>query len=252
VVFDGANRQVAAITGEPLSRSIIPGQSIRFETGITTGLPIGTYMVQSTMTLENGTVLDTKSASFAVQEKYIPPFVAANVTVTADTAATLVTPDGVISIQFPQGAFLATGTVTVAPHRGDLPPFPDGIGAATTTFDVDGVMGLLAKEATVTVRYSDADLKAAGNDARKLALARYDRSDSQWTVLTTAVDSNARTLTATTNRFSTWAVVVTGGSSGAAPVAGETKPAGIPGFEAASALGALGVLIVCAQAARRL
>jgi hypothetical protein len=250
VISDGANRQVAAITGEPLSRSIIPGQSIRFEIGITTGLPIGTYTVQSTMTLEDGTVLDEKIATFTVQEEYIPPFVEANVTVSPESVAVLATPGGEITVRFPQGAFLSAGTVSVAPHRGDLPALPDGIGAASTIFDVDGVMGILAKDATVTVRYSDADLKSAGNNAQKLALARYDRSDSQWTVLPTAVDANERTLTATTNRFSAWAVVAGGGGT-ATSTAGKAGPSGVPGFDIVAALGALGVLFVGTRAARR-
>jgi hypothetical protein len=237
-VNDAAGRQAATAVSEPFSRAVIPGQSVRVETGITTGLPVGTYTVKSTMTLQDGTVLDEESASFTVQEEYVPPFQAANVTVFAESAVVLATPDGEIMIRFPQGAFLSGGTVSVTPYRGDLPPLPEGVRVASTIFSVDGVMGLLAKDATVTVRYSDADLKAAGNNAQKLALARYDRSESQWTVLPTTVDAGARTLTATTNRFSTWAVVVTGG--GTAVAAGQAGPSGIPGFGAIAALAALG------------
>ncbi len=250
-VTDAAGRTVATAASQPFSRAMIPSQSVRFETGITTGLPIGTYTVKSTMTLQDGTVLDEDSNSFTVQEEYIPPFAEASVAVSPDSPATLATPGGEITVRFPQGAFLSGGTVSVVPFRGDLPPLPEGVKAASTVFSVDGVMGLLAKDATVTVRYSDADLKAAGNDARKLALARYDRSDSKWTVLSTTVDANARTLTATTNRFSTWAVVVTGGSTGAIPAAGETKPSGIPGFGAMAALGALGAATLCLRVTRR-
>jgi hypothetical protein len=249
-VTDAAGRQAATATSEPFPRAVIPGQSVRFETGINTGLPIGTYMVKSTMTLQDGTVLDEESSSFTVQEEYIPPFEEASVTVSAESAAVLATPGGEITVRFPQGAFLAGGTVSVVPYRDDLPPLPAGVKAVSTVFSVDGVMGLLAKDATVSVRYSDADLKAAGNSAQKLALARYDRSDSAWTVLPTTVDYGARTLTATTNRFSTWAVVMTGTGTGAA-AAGEAEPSGIPGFGAEVALGALGVLIVSFRRARR-
>jgi hypothetical protein len=84
---------------------------------------------------------------------------------------------------------------------------------ATTAFTVDGVNGLLAKDAALVVRYSKADLDAAGGDAKKLALARWDRSDNAWTIIPVTADTAAMTLTAKTNRFSTWAVVVTSGAA---------------------------------------
>jgi hypothetical protein len=48
----------------------------------------------------------------------------------------------------------------------------------------------------------------AGGDATKLELARWDEGQSGWTVLKTKVNTQASTLTAETNQFSIWAVVV--------------------------------------------
>jgi hypothetical protein len=81
------------------------------------------------------------------------------------------------------------------------------------------------------VTYSADDLKAAGGDAGKLLLARWDRGDGQWTLLPTTVDAGAMTLSATTNRFSTWAVVATE----QAP-AGASQEAGLPGWIAIGAV----------------
>ena len=76
------------------------------------------------------------------------------------------------------------------------------------------------------VKYSSADLEAAGSDVSKLTLARYDESENKWTIVPTTLDTNALTLTATTNRFSIWAVMVTSGETpgGTSPTSGTGKP----------------------------
>jgi hypothetical protein len=78
----------------------------------------------------------------------------------------------------------------------------------TNCFRVDGVTGLLAKEATLTVCYSVDDLAKADDHASRLRLARWDETNSQWTVLKTGVDKGAWTLTASSNQGRIWAVVV--------------------------------------------
>jgi hypothetical protein len=234
-VMDAAGKTVATATTEPFSRAVIPAQSVRFDTELTTGLPVGTYSVKSVMTLQDGTVLDEETATFTVKEEYIPPFQAASVMVSPDSATELVTPDGIIRIKFPVGAFLAGGEVSVQPYPGELPALPSGMKVGSTIFSVDGVMGLLSKDATVTVKYSQADLKAANGDAAKLALARWDRQEGKWTMLPTTLNAGATTLTATTNRFSTWAVVVSEGGAG-------SQQAQTPGMGAA--LGLLSLIIV--------
>ena len=85
---------------------------------------------------------------------------------------------------------------------------PSNFKLATTCFRVDGLTGLLAKEATVTVKYSAADLERAEGDASRLRLARWDEADNQWSVLKTKLDKEATTLTTNTNQLSIWAVMV--------------------------------------------
>ncbi|MBT8508666.1 hypothetical protein AZH53_09640 [Methanomicrobiaceae archaeon CYW5] len=221
-VTDAAGTTVATATSDPFSRAVIPGQTVAFETPLATGLPVGTYTVTSAMTLEDGTVLDEATATFTVAEEYIPPFTAATLTITPEAGGILAVPEGTVTISFPKGAVFAETDVTVAPYAGALPALPAGAAAGTTAFTVDGLTGLLAKDATVTVTYAAGDLAAAGGSASHLALARWDRGEGAWTLMPTKVDTGRGTLTATTNRFSTWAVVATDAAP-AAPT-GESGP----------------------------
>jgi hypothetical protein len=159
------------------------------------------------MMLESGAILDSRNTSVTVKEAYIPPFSDTEIKINPDNTATLNVPEGTVSIRIPQGAVLADTTLVVKPYVLALPELPTGVTGGRTAFTIDGVSGLLTKDATVVVKYSKADLDAAKGDASKLALARYDRSDGRWTLLPARVDTNAMTLTATTNRFSIWAVV---------------------------------------------
>ena len=111
---------------------------------------------------------------------------------------------------------LSEVNVTLSPFdKNRLPQAPQGSTPGATCFRIDGLTGLLSRDATVVVKYSSADFKAAGSDVSKLVLARYDDSDNKWTVLPTTLDRNDLTLTATTNRFSIWTVMVTSGGSAA-------------------------------------
>ena len=66
----------------------------------------------------------------------------------------------------------------------------------------------MVKEATLTVKYSPADLERAEGDASRLTLARWDEGQNEWSVLKTKVDKEAMTLTTDTNQLSIWAVMV--------------------------------------------
>jgi hypothetical protein len=90
----------------------------------------------------------------------------------------------------------------------------------------------------VTIRYNKPDLDAANSDASKLVLGRYDRGEGHWTLLPTTVDKNAMTLTASTNRFSIWAVI-------AAPSSGQTSTSGADQKAAATQSPAPGSLLIC-------
>jgi hypothetical protein len=191
--------------------SIIPTMSRQLKTTfIPQGeLPLGTYSLKSKIMLEDGTILDEATGSFEVKAPYVPPPPPASVNLKPSSAATLQTDDGRIIINFPQGAVLGEAKVSLQSYPPEqLPPPPTGLTAATTCFRVDGLNGLLTKEAKMTVKYSSADLQKAGGDASKLRLARWDEVSNQWTVLKTSVDKPTMTLIASTNQFSLWAVMV--------------------------------------------
>jgi hypothetical protein len=214
-VTDTGGVILATAKSNPAANAVIPGQSVRFDIPFSTPLAPGTYTLKSDMLLTVG-VLDSRTTSITVKEAYIPPFQETSVKVIPESPVTLEVPGGTVRISFPPGAVLAETTVTVKPFIGTLPNLPAGAKAGTTAFSVDGLSGFLAKDATVTVRYTKTDLDAANSDASKLVLGRYDRGEAHWTLLPTIVDTNTMSLTTSTNRFSTWVVMVSGsgGSAG--------------------------------------
>jgi len=131
------------------------------------------------------------------------------VTVTPGSPATLETEDKSVHVSFPQGSVTGQAEVSVQSYSPEqLPEPPSGFEFGTTFFRVDGLSGLLAKEATLTLKYSTADLSQADGNASRLTLARWDEANSEWTVLKTEVNEEAMTLTTSTNQLSIWAVMV--------------------------------------------
>lgn len=190
---------------------VIPGYSRELVAEWIPGrdLDPGTYSAQASVYLEDGTLLDEAEGSFEVEMPYVPPAPPISITLTADSAATLQTSDGRFSISFPQGAVFSDVDISLRDYPIDqLAPLPPGYSLAATAFRVDGLPGLLAKDATVTVQYLSADLERAEGDAARLKLARWDMADSQWTVLETKLDREAMTLSADTNQLSIWAIMV--------------------------------------------
>lgn len=104
-------------------------------------------------------------------------------------------------MRFPRGSVISPVHVTVKPPMGNLPEVPVPAKAGTTALSLEGITGLLTMDATVVVKYTADDLKAADGDPSRLSLARWDAEKSRWTLLPTAVDTGQRTLTATTNRL---------------------------------------------------
>jgi len=209
---------------------------------LVTPLSLGTYTVTSTASLADGTVLDTKTVPFEVKTTYIVPLEEATVILSPKSPAELISTDGRVVVNFPIGAVFSEVNVTLKPFSNDkLPPAPQGATLGATSFRVDGLTGLLSKDATLTVKYTSADLDAAGSDVSKLVLARYDESENKWTILPTTLDKSALTLSTTTNRFGIWVVMA------ASAVAGSTsagsKPNGI-GLDTALVFVALGFMIV--------
>jgi hypothetical protein len=213
-ITDSTGKEVAGVATESSPYAIIPTFTVNYEVNVDTPLPPGAYTASSKVSLEDGTVLDTKTTSFEVPANYIPPLQAANVKLTARSSAVLASPDGRVTIEFPAGAVFSDTDVTLKPLAKDQAPAPStGMAPASTFFNIGGINGLLAKDATLIVKYTSADLAAAGSDVSKLVLARYDDSDNKWTILPTTLDKSALTLSTTTNRFGTLGVMVSSGGN---------------------------------------
>jgi hypothetical protein len=194
------------------SSSILPGMVRQLQASfIPSGdLAPGTYAVDSKVMLEDGTLLDQSSTTFEVKDPYTAPPAVGSIKLTASSTATLETEDGSISIHFPQGAAVMSVEVSLRDYLPEqLPNLPSGITLTKTCFRVDGLTGLLAKDATITVKYTADDLAKADGDASRLRLARWDDATSQWTVLKTRVDKGAMTVSADSNHMGIWAVLVT-------------------------------------------
>jgi hypothetical protein len=225
-VMNAQGQSMGTIFIPVTASSILPGMVRKLQaTFMPTGeLAPGTYTVSSKVMLEDGTVLDEADSTFKIKTPYAPPPAVGNITLTPSSASTLTSEDGRISIYFPQGAAVIPVNVSLWNYPAEqLPSPPPDMNLTTTCFRVDGLTGLLAKEATVTVRYSADDLGKAGGDTSRLRLARWDEGNSQWTVLKTRVDTGAMTLSASSNQMSIWAVVVgspaAAGASWVTPVA---------------------------------
>ncbi len=242
-VTDAAGKIVGTAQGDPAANAVIPGQSVRYDIPFSTPLDAGEYTIKSEMLLGSA-VLDSRTTSITVKEAYVPPFHEANVKVLPESPAILEVPEGTVRISFPRGAVLAETNVSVKPFTGTLPDLPAGAQAGTTAFSVDGLPGLLAKDATVTVRYTKADLDSTHSDSTNLVLGRYDRGEAHWTLLPTNVDTNTMSLTTTTNRFSTW-VVMSSDTRGSTMAGGPAPSQGI-GLDITIVIIALGMMVLFA------
>jgi hypothetical protein len=231
--------------------SIMPTFTQNYIVNLDTPLPPGTYTASSKVSSDDGTVLDTKTTSFVVQANYIAPLQGASTKVTAKNGGVLASPDGRVTIDFPIGAVFSDTDVSLKPVAKDQVPAPSpGMSPASTFFNIGGINGLLAKDATLIVKYTSADLEAAGSDVSKLVLARYDDSDNKWTILPTTLDKSALTLSTATNRLGNLGVMVSSGGntqgstqgSAGSTTAGGSKP-GI-GLDTSIVFVALGIMIV--------
>lgn len=232
IISDSQGNVLATIPEALTTSSLIPGMSRQIKATFTPEKELlpGTYSIKSRVMLEDGTLLDEAEGSFQIDTPFMPPIsanatpypssidvpkpsdtplVPVSITLKPSLAANLTAADGSISIYFPQGSVTNEADVTLQDYPVDqLPTPPSGYKPAVTCFKVDGLNGLLIKPATVTVKYNSSDLEKASGDASKLFLSRWDETNSQWTLLNTKLDKDNMTLTANTNQFSLWAVMV--------------------------------------------
>jgi len=213
VVISDATGVIATESIGPTAWAVIPGSTVNFKVPIRTPLPVGTYTVQSTVTKEDGTVLDSKSENFEVAIPFTPPPTSAKITLTPQSEGVLVSPDGRYSVTFPAGSVLSNVEVTLRPLQLTMVPTgTETIELGSSTFVVEGLSGLLARPATVRVKYSEDDLSAANGDANSLKLARFDAGGNAWTILSTSRDGE--TLVIQSDRMGTWAVAAAPGVGG--------------------------------------
>jgi hypothetical protein len=117
------------------------------------------------------------------------------------------TPDQDIILEFPTGSLSSDTEIVLTVNQQVSPPeHPSGFRMCNTSFDVE-VSGNLNEAVTIVIRYTAADLAASGGVPGRMVLTRWDEQLQQWETLPTSVDTVAQTLTATTDKFSSWMVM---------------------------------------------
>lgn len=213
VVISSAGGVIATGSFGPAAWAIVPGSTVQIKIPVQTPLPIGSYTVVSTITREDGTVLDSKTVNFEVATPFTPPPTSTTITLTPQSEGVLVSPDGRYSVTFPAGSVLSNVDVTLRPLQiSMLPSGAEPIQTGSSIFAVEGLAGLLAKPANVRVKYSLDDLRILHGDASSLKLARFDAGGNAWTVLPTTREGD--TLVTQSDRMGTWAVVSAPGGAG--------------------------------------
>jgi hypothetical protein len=226
-VSDAAGKVVATGSAPPLLFSLIPGNEVTLTAPLSAPLAPGSYTVKSEARIAEGAVpLDSRTAPLTITEPYVPPFQESSADLVPEREAILATPGGEVTVRFPRGSVISPVHVTVKPPMGTLPEAPVPAKAGTTALTLEGITGLLTMDATVVVKYTADDLKAAEGDPSRLSLARWDADKSRWTLLPTTVDQGERTLTAGTNRLGIMEVL------GSPPPGAAATPGRIPGPDA--------------------
>lgn len=190
--------------------SILPVQlrRIKFSFIPAENLPPGSYTIEAIVLSEENQILAEKETTLDITEFYEPPVPAAHVIIKPFSAVIIQTVDEQIKIGFPAGSVTAEAYVSLTLLSKDqLPEAPKSYKLGETCFRIDGLTGLLVKDATLAVYYTEADLYQAGGDASRLRLARWDEATNQWILLDTKINAKTMTLTADTNYLSTLAVM---------------------------------------------
>jgi PKD repeat protein len=176
------------------------------------------------LTVSDGAASDTMTKTGYISVRRISSMVKAPAEqdVSPSSEARVETADGRISLQFPPDALAGETEVIIRQESAASASLaPSTFKSGATYFSIE-LIGELAPGATttITVRYTDADLAAAGGDPNLLALSRYDEATGQWVIIPTTVDAQAKTLTAATAQFSNWMVVAEFPASSPSPATG--------------------------------
>lgn len=178
------------------------------------------YTVSLSITnVEGNSDTETKTGYIKVSKVLIQQMIS------PDKPSTVKTSDEKIIIEFLKGAVVSDSVVIIRqiPQAGN-PVCPAGFKAGATCFRIDLSADLSpGTMIDITIKYSAADLEACGEDLSRLTLSRYDEDVDEWVILPTTVDREAMTLTASTDRFSTWMVMVKDQSAETEPPAEATE-----------------------------
>ena len=178
----------------------------------------GTYAVSLKMTDAEGNSATERRTGYisvgnAIAPHSIPP-----------QGGIIQTADGQISVTFPEGAIAGEATLTIdilSPSTVAKVPGGFQMGGSCFTLGVVDAEGkeisMFSRQVTVTVRYSDEDVAAAGGNPENLVLAYYSEATGKWNVLETSLNTIDKTLIVTTTHLSgTWAILAKTSSDGLA------------------------------------
>ncbi len=170
---------------------------------------VGTYTVSLKMTDSRGNSdTETKTGCVTVSKAVEPQDIKPQ-----DITAVTTTNGRIVTI-FPAGAAAGYATVTIEEvSPSSVEKAPEGFKIGSTCFSIEAAdasgkaVFATSRQVTITVKYSDEDLAAAGGAPKNLVLAHYDETTGKWNTYETAVNSADRTLSTTTTHFSTWAIL---------------------------------------------
>ncbi len=218
--------------------AVSPGQSVAFTAAVTGGTPPITYewdfngdgkvdstSAQATYTYAAAGVYNVSlkirdAANNEDTETKIGYITVGDVAIAPHAipagGGVIQTADGRVLTTFPAGAYNGDATLTILEVSASaVPKAPDGYKIGSACFTVEatdatgGIITSLARPATITMKYTSADLSAAGRNGANLKLAFYTSSTGKWTIVSeTAFNDASQTLSATTTHFSTWAILV--------------------------------------------
>jgi hypothetical protein len=207
--YDG--NTTATLNGTGSLAGVVSGDSVSLG-----GTATGTFADKNvgsgkTVTVSGLTISGADASNYSLT----PP------TPTADiTAVDVTTEGGMVEVEhgrivaeFPAGAVATTATVTIKQVEPSSAAAPKGFKVGNTFFTIEAVDGdgnaivTFSKPVTITVKYSDEDVAAAGGDPSNLVLAYYDEAAAAWKRIDTTVKTTDKTLSATTSHLSTWAVL---------------------------------------------
>jgi PKD repeat protein len=224
--------------------SVLPGGTITFTSSSTGGIPPLTYAWD----FNNDGIVDSTNQkptySYAVAGTYTVSLKIIDLAGNSDTetrtgyiivgnaiaphavppqGGTIQTADGQITTTFPADAFSGDATLTILEMSPSAAPkAPEGYRIASSCFTLEAVnargkaITSFSRLVTVTVKYSDEDVAAAGGDLENLVLAYYNEATGKWKIVDTTLNRTDKSLSATTTHFSTWAILVQSPSRGTA------------------------------------